>query len=232
MKVGLLADIHGNGPALTAALEAARAQGVERLLCCGDLVGYYYEPGRCLDLLGQWDVECVRGNHENMLSRLMKEPSLDDGFRQRFGSGLSVAARALTPRQLAYLAELPAQRTITIDGKTILLCHGAPWDTDEYVYPESGADTFCRCAESGADYVVMGHIHCQMAEQSGSTLLINPGSVGQPRRGTPGAEWALLDLDVGAYQHYTEPYDTGAVAARALSLDPHFPFLWEILERQ
>ena len=47
MKVGLVSDIHGNFDALGAALAAARVHGVEKLLCCGDLVGYYYEPDRC-----------------------------------------------------------------------------------------------------------------------------------------------------------------------------------------
>ena len=95
MRVGLLADIHGNRDALVATLDAVRAQGVQRVLCCGDFVDYYYEPDRCLDLLAEWDRKCVLGNHENMLSRFMKEPSLADDFRRRYGSGPSVAARAL-----------------------------------------------------------------------------------------------------------------------------------------
>jgi len=229
MKLGLIADIHGNRAALAATLDAARARGVQRLLCCGDLVGYYYEPDRCLDLLAEWDLECVRGNHENMLMRLVSEPSLADELRRRYGSGHSVAASVLSPSQRSFLSSLPSRRTIEINAKTVLLCHGAPWDTDEYVYPESDSGTFSRCAESGVDYVVMGHTHCQMAERSGPTLLLNPGSVGQPRRGTPGAEWALLDLDTGAYQHFTERYESDAVAAHARATDPHFPFLWEIL---
>ena len=134
MKVGLVSDIHGNFDALGAALAAARVHGVEKLLCCGDLVGYYYEPDRCLDLLAEWDMLCVVGNHEDMLARLMRDPSLEDDFRLRFGSGLSVAMNVLTAPQHAYLAALPTRSVIEIDGKSLLLCHGTPWDTSEYLY--------------------------------------------------------------------------------------------------
>ena len=231
MKVGILADVHGNADALAVTLDAARAQGVRRLLCCGDLVGYYYEPGRCLDLLALWDVECVRGNHEDMLMRLQEEPALAGEFRKRFGSGLSVAASELTVGQLRGLGDLPAQKTFVIDGKTILLCHGAPWDTNEYVYPESDASVLARCAALGTDFVVMGHTHCQMEARIGSGVLLNPGSVGQPRRGSPGAQWALCDFATGVCELRTEPYDCAAVAAHARATDAHYPFLWEILER-
>ena len=122
-------------------------------------------------------------------------------------------------------------KRLTVGRRSILLCHGAPWDTNEYVYPESGDETLARCAESGADFVVMGHSHCQLSHRVGSTLLVNPGSVGQPRRGTGDAEWALLDLDTGACELLLEPYDRAALAARARATDPHFAFLADILDR-
>ena len=231
MRLGLLADIHGNASALEAVLSAARARRVDRLLCGGDFVGYYYEPRRCLELLADWNVESVRGNHENMLRELLEDCSLADAFTRRFGSGLVQAAAQLDPAQLVSLADLPATRTIQLERRTVLLCHGAPWDTDEYVYPEASDATFDRCAEAGVDFVVMAHTHCQMAKRVRDSLLINPGSVGQPRRGTGGAEWALLDLDDGTCEHFSESYDSGAVVARARATDPHFPFLQEILAR-
>lgn len=231
MKVGLLSDIHGNADALSAVLAAARARGATRLICCGDFVGYYYEPARCFDLLAQWDLAAVRGNHENMFARLLADPSSAAGFTEQFGSGLVTAAAQLDGSRQAYLVNLPKTDAMTLGGSRVLVCHGAPWDTDFYVYPEASDEVIVRCAESGADVVVMGHTHCQMAARVGGTLLVNPGSVGQPRRGTGAAEWALLDLAAVTCDHYAEPYDTAPVAAAARAADPHFPFLWEILER-
>ena len=67
MRIALLGDIHGNSFALAAVLEAARAAHVEKLLITGDFVGYYFWPREVLDMLDDWDVAAVRGNHEDML---------------------------------------------------------------------------------------------------------------------------------------------------------------------
>ena len=133
MRIGLLADIHGNSAALAATLEGAAREGVERILCAGDCVGYYYDPGTCLDLLAEWDVECVRGNHEDLLAGLVREPSIADDLHRRYGSALAQAASSLSPRHLAYLAGLPVRKEVTIGGRRILLCHGSPWDPDSDV---------------------------------------------------------------------------------------------------
>lgn len=231
MKLALLADIHGNVDALEAVLAAATRRGATRLLCAGDFVGYYYEPARCLGLLDACRLDAVRGNHENMFRELEEDPSLAASFTHRFGSGLVRAGAQLGAARRDYLRALPSTRELTIEARSILLCHGSPWDTDEYIYPESGDAAFARCAESGADFVIMGHSHCPLAHPFGDTLLVNPGSVGQPRRGSGDAEWALLDLESGACELLTEPYDRVAVAARARATDPHFPFLADILDR-
>ena len=73
MKIGLLADIHGNAHALRALLNAAKEKNVEKLLCCGDYVGYYYEPDKVIALLDEWDWDGVSGNHENMLLDWLNE---------------------------------------------------------------------------------------------------------------------------------------------------------------
>lgn len=232
MKVGLLSDIHGNVTALAAVLDAAKGLAAERLLCAGDLVGYYYEPDRCLELLRAWNVDCVRGNHEDMLLHLGQDPSLAEGIRQRYGSGISVAAEVLTREQLAYLAGLPSRKTIAIQGKTVLLCHGAPWDADQYIYPDSDDRTLRRCTEEACDYVVLGHTHYAFAKRCAATLIVNPGSVGQPRERKPGAAWALLDTETGDITHYSETYDWAKVQAQAMARDPELPYLREVLSRR
>lgn len=232
MKVGLVADIHGNVAALAAVLAGARREGVERLLCAGDVVGYYYEPGACLELLEPWPVDSVRGNHEDLLDALAARPSLGPGTHARYGSALASAVIGLSPRQRASLTALPACRDLTIEGMRVLLCHGAPWDNDLYVYPDAPAATFERCANTGADVVVLGHTHYRFTKTSGSTTIINPGSVGQPRDRKPGAAWALLDTADGSCRAFSEVYDSAPLAARARAADPHLPYLWEVLSRQ
>jgi putative phosphoesterase len=177
-------------------------------------------------------VECVRGNHEDLLARLMREPSNAADLHRRYGSALAQAASGLSPQHLAYLERLPVRKEITIEGRRILLCHGSPWDPDLYVYPDAAPETFERCAASGADIVVMGHTHYQLMKASGSTTIVNPGSVGQPRDRQPGAAWALLDTDTGSCRAFTEPYDSRSIEAQARVTDPHLPYLWEVLNRR
>jgi len=232
MRVGLLADIHGNATALAAVLEVARTLDVERLLCAGDCVGYYDQPGRCLDLLADWDVTHVRGNHEDMLRQMIADPALAERVAQRYGSGLSVAARELTADHLTALEGWPVHRTCAIENLSITLCHGAPWETDQYVYPDADDDLLRRCAAVGTDVVVMGHTHHRFSAQIGTTRLINPGSVGQPRDRRPGAAWGVLDTATGEYESRTEVYDIAEVVMRARARDPHLPYLWEVLTRQ
>ena len=98
MKVALLSDIHANEVALAATLEQAKADGAERLLCCGDFVGYYHAPGAMLALLDAWSWQGIRGNHEEMLERFLIGKDRD-AIHRRYGSGIAIAAEGcLTQR--------------------------------------------------------------------------------------------------------------------------------------
>ena len=232
MKIGLLSDIHGNADALAAVLASARRLDVQRILCSGDIVGYYYEPDKCLELLSEWEVECVRGNHEDMLFGLINTPSLGPQIKTKYGSGLYIAAAILTTAQLEYLYKLPVHKTIKIQGKTFLLCHGSPWETDQYIYPDAEQSMFRRCAEGGNDYVVLGHTHHQLKAVHGNTLIVNPGSVGQPRGRDRGfAHWAVLDTQNGLCQHQTTAYDLSSVISQAQKYDPDVSYLRSILTK-
>jgi putative phosphoesterase len=229
MRVALLGDIHGNSFALAAVLGAARAAGVEKLLITGDFVGYYFWPREVLDMLRDWDVEAVRGNHEDMLIEALAVPASLEKIGAVYGSGLSTAVETLTPTQIDWLCQLPHPLSFAFDGRSLLLCHGSPWDVDQYVYPDAKSDLLQRCAESAYDWVVMGHTHYPMMERVGKTLLVNPGSVGQPRNRIPAAHWALLDTESQELELMTAPYDVSPVVAFAAHRHPELPYLANVL---
>ncbi len=229
MRVALLGDIHGNSFALAAVLGAARAAGVEKLLITGDFVGYYFWPRAVLDMLRDWDVEAVRGNHEDMLIYALAAPVSLEKIGAAYGSGLSTAIETLTPTQIDWLCQLPHPRSFEFDGRSLLLCHGSPWDVDQYVYPDAKSDLLQRCAESAYDWVVMGHTHYPMVERVGEVLLVNPGSVGQPRNRIPAAHWALLDTASQELVLMTAPYDVSPVVAFAAQRHPELPYLANVL---
>lgn len=231
MKVALLGDIHGNHLALASVLAAAQRYSVERLLITGDLVGYYFAPDRVLELLEPWNKVMVRGNHEEMLSSVIKDISLLTRLEAKYGSGLRMAVEKLSDDQLSELTELPATLNIEIDSRRVLLCHGSPWDTDQYIYPDAQEEILTRCASPEIDVVVMGHTHYPMVRKVGATLLVNPGSVGQPRNRCPGAAWAIYDTDVGEVTRCHENYDYRPLMDEARTRHPELPYLAEVLER-
>lgn len=231
MKIGILADLHGNHKALEAVLNAAEEKGVEKLLITGDFVGYYFWPKEVLELLADWDVIAIRGNHEEMLKRGRDDPMFLKTVDAKYGTGLRVALQQLSTQQINWLTALPHPLEYVVPEGKILLCHGAPWDVDQYVYPDADEALLDRCAESGVTWVVLGHTHYPMVHQRGETTLINPGSVGQPRNRAPGAQWAFLNTASGKMKLINTLYDVSDIAREAQRRHPETPYLARVLER-
>jgi putative phosphoesterase len=231
VKLALLGDIHGNHLALQAVLGAASSSGVECLLVTGDLVGYYYAPLEVLKILQAWDRHVVRGNHEDMLNSARSDPEFLLQVDARYGTGLRAAIEQLDAQQLNELCNLPHPLEIVIDGCNILLCHGAPWDVDQYVYPDAAPELLERCARQNFDLVVMGHTHYPMQHMLGKTRVVNPGSVGQPRNRKPGAGWALFDTVNRSLEFHQEHYDSTALVSECRQRNPELPYLADVLVR-
>ena len=231
MRLGLIGDIHGNQGALGVVLAAATACGVEKLLITGDLVGYYFEPLEVLKLLEPWSKYLVRGNHEDMLSVARSNPSFLTKVNARYGSGLQLAIEQLSGLQLDELCALPHPTELEIGKHRILLCHGSPWSTDEYIYPDADKNLLKRCSDTGFDVIVHGHTHYPAKLVVGKTLLVNPGSVGQPRNRQPGAHWAIFDAKTGQLQFRCESYDPTQIMKECAQKNPELPYLAEMLIR-
>lgn len=231
MKIALLGDVHGNAAALSAVLTAAKEMGAEHLLVTGDLVGYYFSPAKVLELLGPWSRDVVRGNHEDMLTMARKDRVALESIKSRYGSGIEIALHELTEAQLDELDKLPYTLQLEIGGCTIFLCHGAPWNVDQYVYPDAAPDLLQRCVKHGFDYVLLGHTHYPMVHEIGNVQIINPGSVGQPRNRQPGAQWALLDTCSRRIEFRVEQYDRTSLIRECRLRHSELPYLSEILER-
>lgn len=231
MKLGLLGDIHGNHLALIEVLSAATSMGVERLLITGDLIGYYHYPLRVIELLRPWAKYVVRGNHEDMLIAARNDPEFLAQTDRRYGTGLRAAIEQLSDPQLDELCSLPHPLHLNIDGCDILLCHGAPWDANQYVYPDAPPDLLNRCA-ADCDVVVLGHTHHPMNHRIDKTLIVNPGSVGQARNSVPGASWAIFDTDSHELKFRNERYDTAPLVEECKLRHPELPYLSEVLLRK
>ena len=83
----------------------------------------------------------------------------------------------------------------------------------------------------GFDLVVMGHTHYPLVKKQGGTLLVNPGSVGQPRNRRPGAAWAIFDTADRTVQLRSESYDSSDLVRECRLRHPELPYLSEVLLR-
>ena len=230
MKIGLLADIHGNAAALEACLLAVEEAGVTDLLVAGDFVGYYFAPDQVLADLDRFDWVGVRGNHEDMLAAWNAGQGREE-IRRRYGSGLAVAAETIDADRIEMLTTLPAYRLIEIEGTRVLLCHGTPDSTERYVYPNAPDAAFEAFRAEGAGLAVYGHTHYPHQRRLGDLQVVNPGSVGQPRNSVPGAHWALWDTETGEIEPRVEAYDMSALLTECARRDPDLPYLVTVLTR-
>lgn len=231
MRIGILGDIHGNHLALAAVLASARGKHINKLLITGDSIGYYFWPGKVFELLREWDFEMVRGNHEDMLRRSLSDESYLPEVDARYGTGIRLAIAQLDKTQLNWLTTLPHPLRLDIDGCRILLCHGSPWDLNQYVYPDAADSIIGKFGEIDADWIITGHTHYPMVKKINSKTIINPGSVGQQRNRVRGAHWAMLDTSSFTVSAFVESYDDQWVAEQARLILPKIPYIAEVLLR-
>ena len=201
MQIGLISDIHANLPALEAVLDDMPA--VDEIVCGGDVVGYNPWPRACLERSKELATVTVQGNHD----RTVQTPQRYAANRMA-EAGLEYAKQELSGAQLEWLEALP--RTATFGEDRYLLVHSHPERLGKYVYPREFADL--RPYVDEYDGIVIGHTHIQHEVRVDDRLILNPGSVGQPRDDDPRAAYAVLDTETGETDLRRVEYDIGYVA--------------------
>lgn len=233
MRYLILSDIHANLVALEAVLRAAEAHGFDQVWCLGDIVGYGPNPNECVAKIKEIATHALVGNHD--WAALGKLDVSD--FNPEARRALEWTQQQLTEESKAYLASLPPR----IDRVTeeFTLAHGSPrYPIWEYIlYPSTAAENFDHF---DTPFCLVGHTHqaiifrqdpedgsvqalmpaleyplpIRQAAEEGIRLIINPGSVGQPRDGDPRASYAIYDDEQGALFYYREPYDIAKTQER------------------
>ncbi|NHN60687.1 MULTISPECIES: metallophosphoesterase [Halorussus] len=198
MRIGVLSDVHSNSVAFEAVL--ADMPDVDGLVCAGDVVGYNPWPAECLETIRERGIPTVMGNHDRAVAS-----GTAFRFNQMAKAGVELARERLSDDQLDWLADLPDERREFDDRVKVV--HGHPDDPDHYTMPEE----FSADLLGDEDVLVMGHTHVQHAEEYAGGVVLNPGSVGQPRDGDPRAAYAVLDLDDLSVDQRRVEYDVDAV---------------------
>lgn len=217
----IFADVHANLPALEAVLRAADELGVDDLLFLGDVVGYGPFPRECIDRLAQLpNAVLLRGNHDQMVATGVPE----EGANRIARIAAQWTHEQLSPAQRAWLAALPVEYR----GPNWLAVHGAPTCPQRffaYIYELTFRDNLDWLQTHGLPVCFYGHSHVQFVHrryqghderlaptdsrlfEPGEVLLINPGSVGQPRDGDPRAAFAIWDRQSNRLTFHRAEYD-------------------------
>jgi putative phosphoesterase len=188
MRALVISDIHGNAAALRAVLAVPH----DLVLCLGDLVGYGPHPAACVDVIRQQATLCVQGNHDRAFGA-----NVPPGASVRF-QGLAAATTPIADAQLSdedrrYLRELPRWGFIRLHGRQFMAVHATPRDPlYEYLGPDRDA-WIERARSMSTDVLLVGHTHLQFRVDAGDRVIVNPGSVGQPKDGDPRAAFAVID---------------------------------------
>ncbi|MFQ6054075.1 MAG: metallophosphoesterase family protein [Candidatus Bathyarchaeia archaeon] len=211
MRLLVVSDIHSNLTALRRVLEDAGR--FDDAVCAGDIVGYGPGPGECVETAAELGFRCVAGNHDAAV--VTGDTS---GFNPYAAAAVAINECLLDGESRAWLRGLPTGLTMNVEGLRVVVVHGSPRDPlNEYIFP---AEARPRAAEfldlTGADLLILGHTHVPYVHGGDRRLLVNPGSVGQPRDGDPRASYMIIDLEGGAatVDHRRVEYDVEEVATR------------------
>jgi predicted phosphodiesterase len=221
----VISDIHANWEALEAVLQAAEGQ-YEKILCCGDLVGYGADPNAVVEWTRDHCHAVIRGNHD--------KAGVNLADLEWFNPVAQVATvwthHALTTDNMQYVAGL-AMGPLQVED--FCMVHGSPLNEDEYLINTGEAEE--AFAYQPAQVVFFGHTHLQggfdyqkkktrriapsrnlavLKLEEGSGYLINPGSVGQPRDENPEAAFVIFDSDEQTVVYRRTPYDIEKAQAK------------------
>jgi len=216
----VISDIHANLHAFDAVMADASREDYDAILCLGDLVGYGADPGEVIDkVLALNPAGLIRGNHDKVCAGLEPAVLFNDVARQ----SVEWTMKVLTAEQSTALAEL--RKGPQLIGTAVEICHGAPFDEDHYVF--DGGDAGRAIDAASARICLFGHTHLpavyttvgdpartgeglrddELALPKAGPVLINVGSVGQPRDGDPRAAYGLLDLERNSMRLRRVTYD-------------------------
>lgn len=222
MRLGVIADVHANLAALERSLKLLASEGIDSIVCLGDLVGYGPDPNEVVTLIAEREIATVVGNHDLVAAGI--DPLDRSGESAR--ATLSWTQDVISDDARTFLAALP--RTLEpIPG--VLAAHGSIEDPWRYVRraPDALEQIDQMTQTTGHRLLLLGHTHRQMAVDTASgaiatsgwawarrrrqirlsgSAFLNPGSVGQAREPRPLARCGIVDLEAGSGLLLASPY--------------------------
>lgn len=241
----IISDIHGNLEALEAVLEDIRSQGIAEIYCLGDVVGYGPNPRECIDRVMQYCQTTILGNHDQ--AALFDPEGFNAGAERAIfwtRSALEAGSGPENERRWEFLGELPRMKR----EEPYLFVHGSARNPlNEYVFPEDiyNQRKMERIFGLVDQFCFQGHTHIpgvfteeysflrpdefdyRIELPAGKKMLINVGSVGQPRDNDNRSCYVVLDGNQISYRRV--PYDFQKTAAKIYAIPELDNFLGDRL---
>jgi putative phosphoesterase len=201
IKLAILADIHGNLPALKAALAEIEKKEVNKLLVAGDILGGPY-PVEVLEILHDLNACMIRGNFDDYLLKIYSNPTHSYWYRSKQIASVYWIYKRLKEHWLSFIDSLPTQKVISFPGTDdILMVHSIylpmlPTDatgiliTDKY---NELVDSYTKSIKQSV--LIFAHNHVPWNQKINGCLALNPGSTGCPLNGTIGSQYAIMEWE-------------------------------------
>lgn len=217
-RVAVITDIHGNLPALEAALRRIDEFEIGAVYCGGDLVGYGPRPNEVCRMIEERGIPTIYGNYDYAIARDDDDcgcfyPTPKD--REIGEASVAWTLEHTDQRSKQFMRDLPFDLRFELAGKRVRLVHGSPRKVNEYLLEDRAASTFERIAKlADCDILLFGHTHKPWVREYGGVLFVNCGSVGKPKDGDPRGSFALLAASNGGVSVSIErvEYDVHLVA--------------------
>ncbi|XIA64122.1 metallophosphoesterase family protein [Bradyrhizobium sp. TZ2] len=208
-RLAIIADVHGNLPALQAVVAAVGDQA-DHWLCAGDITGHLPLVDEVVDILIGLKARCVLGNHDRAF--LDNTPIANSSAGTRV---LQLQRHYVSQASRDWLAALPERLDFEIAGLPIKMMHGGPASQlsqrVKSVTPE--VREFAR-----GRLLVLGNTHVPLTEIALEHAIVNPGSVGLPTNGDRRAQAAIFDTETRSLTSVRVDYDNEAVVSSMRNL--------------
>jgi putative phosphoesterase len=199
-RAAVITDIHGNLAALEATLEWIDGEGIDRIYCGGDLVGYGAYPNEVCALIEHRGIPTIYGNYDYAIARDMDDCGcayVTEHDRELGQQSVAWTLQHTEQPAKDFMRELPFDLRFRVGSIDVHLVHGSPRKVNEYLFEDKPASLYERLAAAElAQALVFGHTHKPWVHEFGGVLFVNCGSVGKPKDGDARAGFAILE-DVG-----------------------------------
>ena len=226
MRFAFISDIHANLEALEAVFKDIEGQDVDEIICLGDIVGYGANPNECADLVRQKCTYILLGNHDAAAVNLLATHH----FNSHAKIAIEWTAANLNNDVHSFLLSLP----LVLTRETLTLVHSTPYEPNMWYYITSLEEAAFNFQYFDTQVCLVGHTHIPIiivldakkevyvhqASQINfhgmeeSRILINVGSVGQPRDRNPDSCYAVLDTTLGDFFYRRVPYNIEKAQAK------------------